>query len=242
MIIVMKKNATEKEIQHVAKRIEEMGLKPHLSRGVERTVIGAIGDERLLKEDQIKAIASVDSVLPIMKPYKLVSREFKKEDTIVKVGNIEIGGKNIVVIAGPCAVESREQIIETAKAVKKNHLNFYEVPISYRPRTYAEGKKIGIKEGKLLLFKFGGELSFSSDLSNELSFEFPKKIIVVAYSKGAGINISMRGKNVRDIVLKAIEGLEDATGGGHKDAVGARVRSEDWGEFIKKVEEIVIKN
>jgi len=119
MIIVMKKNATEKEIQHVAKRIEEMGLKPHLSRGVERTVIGAIGDERLLKEDQIKAIASVDSVLPIMKPYKLVSREFKKEDTIIKVGDVEIGGKNIVVIAGPCAVESREQIIETAKAVKK---------------------------------------------------------------------------------------------------------------------------
>ncbi len=119
MIIVMKKSATEKEIQHVAKRIEEMGLKPHLSRGVERTVIGAIGDERLLKEDQIKAIASVESVLPIMKPYKLVSREFKKEDTIIKVGNVEIGGKNIVIIAGPCAVESREQIIETAKAVKQ---------------------------------------------------------------------------------------------------------------------------
>ncbi|MBS3098207.1 3-deoxy-7-phosphoheptulonate synthase [Candidatus Woesearchaeota archaeon] len=119
MIIVMKKNATEKEIQHVAKRIEEMGLKPHLSRGVERTVIGAIGDERLLKEDQIKAIASVESVLPIMKPYKLVSREFKKEDTIIKVGNVEIGGKSIIIIAGPCAVESREQIIETAKAVKQ---------------------------------------------------------------------------------------------------------------------------
>ena len=119
MIIVMKKNATEKDIQHVAKRVTEMGLKPHLSKGVERTVIGAIGDERLLKEDQIKAIAAVESVLPIMKPYKLVSREFKKEDTIIKVGDVEIGGKNIVVIAGPCAVESREQIIETAKAVKK---------------------------------------------------------------------------------------------------------------------------
>ena len=109
---------TEKEIQHVAKRIEEMGLKPHISKGIERTVIGAIGDEQLLKQDQIKAIPAVENVVPIMKPYKLVSREFKKENTIIKIGDIEIGGNTIVVIAGPCAVESREQIIETAKAVK----------------------------------------------------------------------------------------------------------------------------
>src|SRR3989338_6090158 len=118
MIIVMKKGATEKEIQHVEKRIEEMGLKPHISKGIERTVIGAIGDEQLLKQDQIKAISAVENVVPIMKPYKLVSREFKKENTIIKIGDIEIGGNTIVVIAGPCAVESREQIIETAKAVK----------------------------------------------------------------------------------------------------------------------------
>ena len=84
MIIVLKKKATNKQIKHVEKKIVKMGLKPHVSRGVERTIIGAIGDESLLKEDQLKALSYVEKVMPILKPYKLVSREFKKEDTVKK--------------------------------------------------------------------------------------------------------------------------------------------------------------
>jgi len=119
MIIVLKPKATEKDIKHVAEKIEKMGLKAHISKGVKRTVIGAIGDEQLLREDQLKAIDGVEKVMPILKPYKLVSREFKKEDTIIKIDNIEIGGKEIQVMAGPCAIESREQLTETATAIKK---------------------------------------------------------------------------------------------------------------------------
>ena len=119
MIVVMKQGASEKEIQHVIKKIEEMGLKAHPSKGVERTVIGAIGDEHLIKEDQLKAIPSIEDVLPILKPYKLVSREFQKENTIVEINGVKIGGNEIVVIAGPCSVENEEQLMKTAIEVKK---------------------------------------------------------------------------------------------------------------------------
>src|SRR3989344_5979180 len=119
MIIVMKSSATESQIKQVCKKIEKLGLKSHISKGTERTLIGAIGDERVLQQDQFEAIDGVEKVMPILKPYKLVSREFRKEDMIIDVNGVKIGGKNIVVMAGPCAVESREQILETARAVKK---------------------------------------------------------------------------------------------------------------------------
>ena len=119
MIIVLKPRAKESEIKAVAEKIKKMGLKPHISMGVERTIIGAIGDESLLKEDQLKAMPIVEKVLPIMKPYKLVSREFKKENSIVKIRDVKIGTDEIIVMAGPCAVESEKQVMETAKAVKK---------------------------------------------------------------------------------------------------------------------------
>ncbi len=134
MIIVLKAKATKKDVKLVAEKIKKMGLKPHISRGVERTVIGAIGDEALLKEDQLKAMPIVEKVLPIMKPYKLVSREFKKENTVIEVGNVKIGTNQIVVIAGPCAIESEKQIIETAKIVKKAGANLLRGG-AFKPRT-----------------------------------------------------------------------------------------------------------
>ncbi len=134
MIVVMKQGASDKEVQRVIKKIEEMGLKAHPSKGVERTVIGAIGNEHLLKEDQLKAIPSVDTVLPILKPYKLVSREFQKENTIVEINGIKIGGKEIVVIAGPCSVESEEQLMKIALEVKKAGAKLLRGG-AYKPRT-----------------------------------------------------------------------------------------------------------
>ena len=96
MIIVLKAKATKKDIKSVAEKIKRMGLKPHISRGVDRTLIGAIGDESLLKEGQLKAMPVVEKVLPIMKPYKLVSREFKKENTVIKVAKFDcFAGINI---------------------------------------------------------------------------------------------------------------------------------------------------
>lgn len=119
MIIVLRPEATSKEIEHIVKKLESVGLRAHVSRGVERTIIGAIGDETILRALPLEAIPGVEKVLPILKPYKLVSREFKSENTLIEVGNAIIGGDRITVIAGPCAVENQEMLLATAEAVKR---------------------------------------------------------------------------------------------------------------------------
>ena len=120
MIIIMKPDATDEQVNHVADKLKKLGFGIHLSRGVERTVIGAIGDKSVISTENIEMLPGVSEVVPIRKPYKLVSREFKADDTVVNIGGkVDIGGKSAVgVIAGPCSVESKDQIIEVAKAVK----------------------------------------------------------------------------------------------------------------------------
>ena len=121
MIIVMKAGVKEEEIQEAVRRIEQIGYKPHILRGVERSVIAAIGDERGKAQLQsLEALRSVETVVPILQPYKLASRETKPEKSVVEVaGRIQVGGEKIVVMAGPCSIESKEQILTTARAVKK---------------------------------------------------------------------------------------------------------------------------
>ena len=120
MIIVMRSHASETEIKEVIKKIEKMHYKPHVIKGIERTVIGAIGDERGKERLQsLESMPGVEKVMPILQPYKLASREFKPENSKIKVRNVSIGGKEVVVIAGPCSVESKEQMIESARIVKK---------------------------------------------------------------------------------------------------------------------------
>jgi 3-deoxy-7-phosphoheptulonate synthase len=118
MIIVMKVGSTDRDIARVIKRIESAGLKPHLSQGVEHTIIGVLGQVFPELKDEMEIVPGVDQVILVSKPYKLASREFHPQDTIIKIGNITIGGKEIVTIAGPCAVENEEQMILTARAVK----------------------------------------------------------------------------------------------------------------------------
>jgi 3-deoxy-7-phosphoheptulonate synthase len=120
MIIVMKAGAGKKETSEVLKRIKELGYKPHVIHGTTRDVIGAIGDERGKQVLQgIESMAGVESVVPILQPYKLASSEVKREPSQVRISDtLVIGGKDIVVMAGPCSVESERQIIETAQAVK----------------------------------------------------------------------------------------------------------------------------
>jgi 3-deoxy-7-phosphoheptulonate synthase len=118
MIIVMKPRATAADIDHVVGRVQELGLTPHVVTGTERTVIGVIGDERLIDRDHLATMPQVDDVIPILKPYKLASREFKPDDSIIDVAGVPIGGNEVVVIAGPCSVESEEQLLTAAKAVK----------------------------------------------------------------------------------------------------------------------------
>jgi 3-deoxy-7-phosphoheptulonate synthase len=118
MIVVMKTNATEGHILAVQKRVRELGFKDHLSRGAERTVIGVLGAVYPELQDEFAVLDGVDSVVRISKPFKLASREIKEEDTIVKVGPLKIGNGRLVIIAGPCSVETEENVMETARAVK----------------------------------------------------------------------------------------------------------------------------
>lgn len=134
MIIVLKPHATEAEVAQVIRKIESFGLAAHISKGTERTIIGAIGDERVLQEGQLEAFPFVEKVLPVLKPYKLASREFRPEGSVVNVGGVLVGGRRLVVMAGPCAVEGREGLMETARSVKAAGGHILRGG-AYKPRT-----------------------------------------------------------------------------------------------------------
>jgi len=141
MIIVMKKGASKQELERVVKRVKELGYKPHILYGVERKVIACIGDERgKFRLQSLETMAGVESVMPILKPYKLASRQVIDGKTKIKLramegGNtVTIGGKRFIVIAGPCSVESREQIFATARVVKKAGAHILRGG-AYKPRT-----------------------------------------------------------------------------------------------------------
>ncbi|MCX7822772.1 MAG: 3-deoxy-7-phosphoheptulonate synthase [Syntrophobacterales bacterium] len=134
MIIVMKPEHTQEELQKVVRRLEDFGLRAHISQGEHRTIVGAIGDEQILREVPLESMPGVEKVMPILKPYKLVSREFKPDDTIIKVNGYSIGGKRIQIFAGPCAVESREMLEEVAKALRPLGVNFLRGG-AFKPRT-----------------------------------------------------------------------------------------------------------
>lgn len=118
MIVVMSQRADQNKVDAVLERLQRAGFTIHLSQGVERTIIGAIGDKTRMGDLALEAMSGVEKVVPILQPYKLASRAFKEQDTIVRVGDIEIGGEQVHVMAGPCAVESREQLMEAAEIVK----------------------------------------------------------------------------------------------------------------------------
>ena len=135
MIIVMKSAATMKEVSSVLKQIEANGFKPHMSKGEETTVIGVIGDERKLDAANFQTLPGVEKVIPILKPYKLASRDFQKKDTVVKVGHdVRIGGGTFTVMAGPCAVETVEQTLECARKVGKTGAKVLRGG-AFKPRT-----------------------------------------------------------------------------------------------------------
>ena len=134
MIIVLKPGVTEKQIRYITERVTELGLKPTVSKGVERTIIGVIGEEDKLRVQPLEAFPGVEKVMPILKPYKLASREFKPDNTVIDVNGIKIGGRKIVVIAGPCAVENYELLLEIAEEVKRAGASLLRGG-AFKPRT-----------------------------------------------------------------------------------------------------------
>lgn len=136
MVIIMSRHAEEADVQAVVDRVEDSGLTPYLLRGVERTVIGVLGHVGDIAESArgIELMRGVESLVPVTHPFKLCSRDFKEEDTIVRVGNADIGGQEVVAIAGPCSVESAEQVLETALAVRDSGAKLLRGG-AYKPRT-----------------------------------------------------------------------------------------------------------
>ncbi len=119
MIIVMKKDASAKQISGVVARVESLGYRIHLSAGEERTIIGVIGDDRPIDRSHFELLDGVEKTVPILRPFKIASRDMHPQDSIVSLDGIQIGGPQIIIVAGPCSVETREQIVETALAVKE---------------------------------------------------------------------------------------------------------------------------
>ena len=135
MIIVLRQGSTQQEVEEIVERLKRLGFGAHISQGTERTIIGAIGDERQVNlEEKIGVLPFVERVIPILAPYKLTSREFRREDTVVEVGGVRIGPGKFVVMAGPCAVESEKQVMETAQKVKEAGATILRAG-AFKPRT-----------------------------------------------------------------------------------------------------------
>ncbi len=152
MVIVIRKNATESQIEDVIKWVESVGYSAHPSRGVERTIIGVVGDDR--GKAQLKSaeyLPGVEKTVPILKPYKLASRETKEGNTIVRIDDLEIGGPEFIVMAGPCSIENEEQLMESAYIAKKGGAHILRGG-AFKPRTSPYSFQ-GLEEEGLKLLK-----------------------------------------------------------------------------------------
>jgi 3-deoxy-7-phosphoheptulonate synthase len=155
MIIVLKPHSTPEMIRHVIERIEDLGFVPHLSQGVSRTIIGVIGDEEKLQVEPLQAIDGVEQVVPILKPFKLASREFHPDDSVFEIRGIKVGGGHLAMIAGPCAIESEPVLVEIAAKVKEAGANILRGG-AFKPRTSPYSFQ-GLGEEGLKILKATGE-------------------------------------------------------------------------------------
>lgn len=157
MVIVMERNATEEQVHNVEEKLKQQGFTVHLSRGVERTIIGAIGDRNCVALETLETLAGVQKVVPILQPFKLCSRGFQSHDTVVTVGGLEIGGGQLQVIAGPCAVESRDKFLEVAEMVREAGATMLRGG-AFKPRTSPYSFQ-GLEEEGLKILREARELT-----------------------------------------------------------------------------------
>ena len=135
MIVVVKNGSGQEKLQNVIQYLEAQGLKLHISEGVERTIIGLVGATQEQKANlNVESLDGVEKVMPVVTPYKLASREFHPEDTVIRIGDLTIGGDELQVMAGPCAVESLEQMLEVAEMVKASGAKILRGG-AFKPRT-----------------------------------------------------------------------------------------------------------
>jgi 3-deoxy-7-phosphoheptulonate synthase len=162
MIIVLRPDATEEQINHIIEKVQKLGLTPHVSKGTERTIIGVIGPEDVLRVTPLEVFPGVEKVMPVLAPYKLVSREFRREDSVIDLGRgVKIGGKKIIVMAGPCAVENEGTLREIAVGVKKAGAAVLRGG-AFKPRTSPYSFQGLGEEGLKMLNNVGSELGLAT--------------------------------------------------------------------------------
>lgn len=178
MIIVMKPGIQESEVREVSKVLEALGLGVHISKGSERTIIGVIGDKRLLNDIPLELMPGVDKLVPIMESYKLASKTFRPEASVIEIKGVKIGGRELVMMAGPCAVESREQMLSIAESVKKSGAKFLRGG-AFKPRTSPYSFQ-GLEEEGLRMLKEAGDASgllTITEVISEQSIEIASKYV-----------------------------------------------------------------
>lgn len=209
MIIVMKAGAAKKDRDEVLKRIKELGYKPHVIHGSTRDVIGAIGDERgKAVLQKVESMHGVENVVPILQPYKLASKEVKKESSVVRINEeLVIGGDRLIVMAGPCSVESEQQIIESAEAVKKGGAQMLRGG-AFKPRTSPYSFQ-GMEEDGLKLLAKAREvtgLPFVTEVINpetaELVAEYSDMLQIGARNSQNFALLKKVGQLKRPVLLK----------------------------------------
>lgn len=194
MIIVMKQGATKEQIDHVIDRIHQLGYKSHPIYGEQRTVIGAIGDERgKFRLESLTSVPGVEVVMPILTPYKLVGKDLKREPTVIRIGEHTVGADQFMLVAGPCSVESREQIIETAKVVKKAGAQFLRGG-AFKPRTSPYAFQ-GLEEDGLKLLKEASDITGLKIVTEVIT---PTDVLLVA--KYADV-LQVGARNMTNYVL-----------------------------------------
>lgn len=178
MIIVMKPNSKDDDIQEISKVLSSLGLGVHISKGSERTIIGVIGDKRKLSDIPLELMSGVEKLVPIVESYKLAGKTFKPEASVVEVNGVKIGGKELVIMAGPCAVESHDQIIAAAVAVKKSGAQFLRGG-AFKPRTSPYAFQ-GLEEEGLKLLKEAKDvtgLNIITEVTSEKAVEIAEKYV-----------------------------------------------------------------
>ena len=159
MIIVLRPEATEAQVNHIIEKVKKLGLTPHVSKGTERTIIGVIGPEDVLRVTPLEVFPGVERVMPVLAPYKLVSREFQSENSIVDLGRgVKVGGKRITVMAGPCAIENINMLRSIAGEVKKAGATVLRGG-AFKPRTSPYSFQGLGEEGLKILKQVGDEMN-----------------------------------------------------------------------------------
>lgn len=207
MIIVMKSNSSEEQVSEIVKVLQSLGLGVHLSKGSLVTIIGVIGDKRVLNDVPMDLMPGVEKIVPIVESYKLVSKTFKPEPSVININGVKVGGKEIIVMAGPCAIESEEQICETARAVKKSGAKFIRGG-AFKPRTSPYAFQGLEEEGLKLIYNAAKEndLLTVSEVISEKTLEIADKYIDVFQIGARNVQnfqlLKEVGKSQKPVVLK----------------------------------------